>query len=623
MRFPSSFNAIAVTIGILTFVGVPLHAASTASAGPIASLADFGARPGPDHDNASAFAQAIEWLRDNPGGTLAIPEGTFHIKTNPSVMLASGNRSEAHLNFDRLKAITIAGQGRGSEIIFGQFAIGLLFENCDRLTLRNLTFDYAFPLFSQGSVLEISDEQNALLLKPDPGYPSPATQPGTLFDRPTSTWLTLNRQGMNLAFPEAINTLNAPPPLINADGTVRFFYKNQKNVARRLRGDGPLRYVRVARHAGQLIRLRNCNNVTLEGLNIYASSGFAILGSMCRDVMVRDCVFEPRPGTDRAIATCADGLHFVGGQGKYVIERNTFDSLQDDNVNFILRGNTIDSMPRPNVLRLFAGSVRHYAAGDHLRIYDVKNARCSDYVVTGVETEPGGRFTLTLDRPVTETIVLQSSIHNEQPTLVFNTSWSFGDVVIRENKFLNNRARAVRIAGSGIVVENNIFDLSAFPSVLVHSVIRDGLKSAEDNVFSERITIRDNTLRRALNNGGASGNPGAITVEIRDAKGAIPDNLKFMRDITITGNRIIDSGRAGIGVANVSGLVIENNIITDPNQLRSATPAARCGIYLHDVENEHIENNRITGPNIDRSIYRHPVAPPAPVTSPPPRKLQD
>ncbi|WP_043583980.1 right-handed parallel beta-helix repeat-containing protein [Geminisphaera colitermitum] len=624
MRLVPSLIASAVTIataiGILNFASAPLHAASTATAAPIASLADFGAQPGPEHDSAPAFAKAIEWLAQNPGGTLMIPEGAFHIKTNPPATLVSGNKSEAHLNFDRLKNITLAGQGRGSEIVLGQFALGLLFENCDGLTLRNLTFDYAFPLFSQGEVLEISDQDNSLLLKPDPGYPSPVTQPGTLFRHPASTWLTLNRQGMNLAFPEALNTLKAPPTHLNEDGTVRFFYRNQKNVARRLRGDGPLRYVRVARYAGQLIRLRNCNDVRLEGLTIYAASGFTILGSMCRDVIVRDCVFEPRPGTDRAISTCADGLHFVGGQGKYLIERNTFDSLQDDNVNFILRGNTIDALPRPNVLRLTAGSVRHYAAGDNLRIYDLKNARHSDYTLTHVETESGGRFTLTLDRPVTESLVFASAIHDEPLTLVFNTSWSFGDVTIRDNKFLNNRARAVRLAGTGIVVENNTFDLSAFPAVLVHSVIRDGLKSAEDNAFAERVTIRNNTIRRALNNGGASGNPGAITVEILDAgaNGAVADKLRFIRDITITGNRIIDSGRAGIGATNVNGLVIADNTIIDPNQLHGASPAARCGIYLRAVENERIENNTITGANIDRPIYRHPAPPPAPTPPPPP-----
>ncbi|EIP98240.1 lysophospholipase L1-like esterase [Opitutaceae bacterium TAV1] len=601
---------------LLTSAALCLSVASTLDAVPTANLADFGALPGSEHDSAPAFAKAIAWLAQNPGGTLTIPEGVFHLKTNPAATLTSGNKSDAHLNFDHLKNITLAGQSPRSEIVFGQFAPGLLFENCDGLTLRNLTFDYAFLLFSQGRVLEINDgtPESSLLLQADPGYPPPATQPGTIFGRARSTWLTLHRNGMNLAYPEALDAVNATPTQTFPDGTVRFYYRNQKNVSKRLAGDPaePLRYTRPSRYAGQLIRLRNCNDVLLDTLRIHAASGFTVLGSTCRNVTVRNCLIAPRPGTDRVIATCADGLHFIGGQGKYLVENNTFDSLQDDNVNIILRGNTIDAQPCPDTLVLTPGSVRHYAAGDTVRLADIENNRHSDYTITRVETLPGARHTLTLDRPVTGKIVFASALQQSpllrQPAVVHNRSWAFGDVTIRGNKFLNNRARGVRITGSGVTVENNTFDLSAFPAILIHSIIRD-VKDDEYNAFAERVIIRDNIIKRAINNGGASGNGGAITIEVLDAYRNVPRGFYPFRDIAITGNRIENPGRAGIAATNVNGLVIEDNIITNPNRLRSPRPSARAGIYLNDVENVRVENNRVTGDGFDAPVYREPLPP--------------
>ncbi|MDR1280784.1 MAG: GDSL-type esterase/lipase family protein [Opitutaceae bacterium] len=598
-------------------------ATTATTAAPVASLSDFGALPGPAHDSAPAFARAIAWLAQNPGATLTIPDGAFHIKTAPPATLASGNKSEAHLNFDHLKNITLAGQGRGAEIVFGQFAPGLLFENCDGLTLRNLTLDYSFLLFSQGRVLEIHDgtPESSLLLQADPGYPSPATQPGTLFGRARSTWLTLHRDGMNLAYPEALDAIDATPTQTLPDGTVRFYYRNRKNVSAQLAGDPaqPLRYTRPSRYAGQLIRLRTCNDILLDTLRIHAASGFTVLGSACRNVTVRACTLAPRPGTDRVIATCADGLHFIGGQGKYLIEQNTFDSLQDDNVNIILRGNTIDAQPAPDTLALTPGSVRTWAAGDTLRLTDPEKNTRSDYLVTRVETRPGARHTLTLDRPVKEKIVFASELQStpplRQPTVAHDISQAFGDVTIRGNKFLNNRARGVRVTGSGVVMENNTFDLSAFPAILIHSIIRD-VKDDEFNGFAEHIVIRDNLIRRAINNGGASGNGGAITVEVLDARGNVPRGFHPFRDITITGNRIENPGRAGIAATNVNGLVIENNTIINPNRLRSTRPAARAGIALGDVENVRVENNRVTGDGFDTPVYRAPLPLPPPPPSP-------
>lgn len=568
------------------------------------SVTDFGAKPGASTDSTPAFAKALSYAQSHPGCTILIPAGQFYLNTT---MDASDMPlpDRYHLRTANLKGVTIQGAGTGSEILFGEYAAGIIFERCSDLTIRNVTFDYAFPLFSQGKVVGYSPAEHTLLLKSDPDYPVPETRPNTIFANAKASWLTLNKTGMRLFY---FGALFADKTILEKDD-VQYVVSPELGNGRIFVDGGAtllkdVRYTRVARNAGQLLRLNFCSQVTVENVSIYAASGFALLGCMCEDVTIRNCRIEPRPGSDRMISTCADGLHFIGGRGEFVIEDNVFDSLQDDNVNIILRGNSIDASPAPNVLKLTPASTRYYAVGDTLRIYDCVHSTYTDYTITSLETEASSKifpaqYTLTLDRPVTDSIVYASEKNKVMPSMVYDMSWSFGDVTIRHNKFLNNRARGVRIAASGVKVEDNFFELSAYPSIIAHSIIRDTWFD-EGLSFPNHITIQNNTLIRSQNNGGCTGNLGAICVEVRDdGKNDLAVGCRFLENITITGNNIRDSGRAGIACFNTSTLRIEDNKIFNPGQL--SAPGTKIGIIVRNARDSIVENNVITGKSLNRA----------------------
>jgi len=219
------------------------------------NILDFGAKPGAATDSAPALAKALEYAKSHVGCTIVIPKGQFYIKTisDPASIQPP---ARFHLRASGLKKVTIQGQGAESEILFGQFAAGIMLEKCEGVTIKNLVFDYAFPLFSQGQVMGYSPANHGLTLKPDAGYPSPLNSPETIFANPGACWMTLNKKGMELAFFGALFVDKTEAEA----GNVRYIIANRPGNAgefiNRFQGGSQtgalagVRYVRVSRNAG-------------------------------------------------------------------------------------------------------------------------------------------------------------------------------------------------------------------------------------------------------------------------------------------------------------------------------------------------------------------------------------
>ena len=573
---------IVAATGLL--VGLPLSAMS---------VTEFGARGDGSFDNAAALQRALTHAAANPGTILSFPQGVYVVRTPQA---PDGFPRGRFFELQNVQDLTI--DGNGSELIFTELYGGFVFEQCGNITIRDLTMDYDPPIFSQGDILHLQQDPPAITVRTDPGYPTPDDK---IFEPRFSTWMTAHHRNKDLAYAIAFrcDKLEKLKPR-----TFRIFHDN-RGLGRALQGEKDLRYVRVARHGGWLMRFNFCRNVRVEHTRVHASSGFLGLFCMCENITIRGNAVVPRPGSGRIIATCADGYHLIGCHGWIVIEDNTFDRLEDDNVVIVLRGNRIlrVSEDRRQVV-LKKQSVTWYRRNDTARVVDFRTGSKTDYTVVDVDIK--GRFpkvsdiTLTLDRPLQEGIILHEQAETSEvpPHLVFDADLT-GEATVRNNRFLNNRARGVLVSSMHVTVERNRFSRSAFPPILVKSFARSSRPVY--TYPTDDLVVRDNRLEYGMNFGGRTGNKGAITVTLTDdhRRHAVHD-VQVFRNISILGNTLLRTGTAGIHVANARDVKIRGNRILYPHQLSGGDE--RYGVLLEAVQDVVLDANTVTGEDLTAPV---------------------
>jgi parallel beta-helix repeat protein len=329
----------------------------------------------------------------------------------------------------------------------------------------------------------------------------------------------------------------------------------------------------------------------------------------CNDVVLRGNRICPREGSGRMVSTCADGFHFIGGRRGPHIENNFFDRLVDDNIVISLRGNRIQSV-RGDQLELQGASVTWYEVGDTIEVVEVGESRRTEYKI--IDMQPQKNFWLppvmTLDRPIEGKIVpVGSGDSGVLPTVVFNKSWRQEGTVIRNNVFQNTRRYAVFMGAGGVTIENNAMSNHTSAAILCSYI--EMLNNKPNNLiyyFSSDIMIRNNTIVNALNfgEGGRVFDRIHGAMEIydfdRDMIGA--SQLRLPRKISIRNNLIVNSGAAGISIANASDVTLSGNAILFPNRQAQKTGYG-ISLFASDV---NLSNNVFQGPRIDEDVHQAP-----------------
>lgn len=565
-------------------------------------LSTFGASGDGKTDNTAAFRAAFQYAKDHPGTTLDIPHGTYRL-TTPTAQFGNDNYI---LHLKELSDTTV--DGHGSELIIGAPAGAFYLENCFSLTFKNIAFDYDPLPMTQGNVLELIPSENAIIVDVDPGYPR--------HDDPDSfareedriqSWITLHQPDSTpLLGPRVLRVIRYEA--LN-DGTFKLYHDTPQ--LEKIPGvSNGVRYVRVFRRWGHLIRAYACNDLTYTNLSFYSASGFVSLISYCNRTTVENCRILPRPDSTRMLSTSADGFHFIGGT-RATLKDNRFSELQDDNIVLATRGNLIDKISG-NILTLAPASETLYRKNDIIDVLNINSGQREQYTAQGVEksgTYPLSRYTLALDRPLTSDLAANQTPY---PLMAFNRSQALPGSRIIGNTMTHCRARGILLHAIDVQVENNTIShftgagiagglLVQFPKSLSL-----GKKGFWAYYLAEDIEIKNNTFDSCLNYGGNFGYRGAITFEslIQGNPSAIANAPSS--NLSINSNRISRSGRGGIAVENARYAEITNNTITAMNRFQM-TPA--YGICLENVDDYKLEGNTIEGPATEKIHITSPGQP--------------
>lgn len=291
------------------------------------------------------------FLNINDGETVTLEKKTYNVRQDDSFIKTGyfcSNTAKKHENPDgtRYSAIYLRGKknitvdGNGAVLMIHGKMTPLLFDNCENITVKNLTVDYFCPTMSEFTILSndngniifrINDEclfrkdGNEIVwmgetgLDGKPYWENHHTGQGRyvkVFNPVTEKCHDFNRN--DLAF-ETLEQLDRH--------TLKGTLKNKEaNLP-----EGSIVQTRsiVRDQTGSLFN--RCRNLEFVNLRVRFMHGLGMVSQFCDNVKFINCDFTPADG--RTIASTADFFQFSGCKGNLIIENCKAQGAQDDYVN--------------------------------------------------------------------------------------------------------------------------------------------------------------------------------------------------------------------------------------------------------------------------------------------------
>lgn len=380
-----------------------------------------------------------------------------------------------------------------------------------------------------------------------------------------------------------------------------------------------------------LINVEKASDVTFFNLTSYGATGASYKLLWGRDYNVLSCsairgglVAPINGGTLPPMGPNADGVHAQACFNGPWVENCTFEALGDDVLAYYQRPSVIvaHNASDPDFGGLASLTVRDdralYATGHHITVYDrdVSNIAVADHACQAIWYPSGhasnpfpyhiSKVTVPssyLPSPITTDTC--SELYQKNP-VVFSRTRNNGYFYARNNTVKGDRGKAFILrCNDAVITGNTITGVSRSAIVFQNEPESNGFQSWN-------LTISNNTISACgyeLWDDEALGN---ITVRflIPPPSGSgrhIATDKRYVANVAITGNTIIDWSERAISAEGVVGLDISNNEIialrTDFAPLDSPVPLL-YGIYVKACTDVTLDANDFTA---DTRAYDAPI----------------
>lgn len=521
------------------------------------SIADFGAIPNDGKDDTAAVHRAIDFAIENGAKRLVFPRGTYDFYESRAANLYD----KSHWVFFLNHVDDFEIDGGGSRFILHGLQFLILTRECSRLTLKNMTIDYARPFFSIGKVTALAPDRRSFEIDVDPLYPvfggekveaflemDPATglpaNPGLdVYYRITRTEL-VSHQKLRAHMSDTINVLPGKTILLRHD-----------------------------LYTASLMRFLHGADIQLKHLTVFMASGMGIVGQYIKNFSVSDVHIRPRPGSGTPMSIPSDGLNLLGCSGKITVEKCTFDGMGDDGMNIfsnfwvvreIVDDHTcIIANPRfqsREVPQEKPGNIFEFLQSDNFNVYAARTIKT---------LEPDWKH---FNARVTFTEPLPKELKINDDVLMTRNRPE--EIIIRDNFFRPLRGRGITLQTSHAWIENNQFADSASSGIHISTTLSPWFEASP----VQNVMIRNNVFRNCMRKG-ASKNSAVIQISasLRDPKynDLMHDGTPAMngvhRNIRILNNKILGSNNGGMVISSVKNVEIRGNILQDLSQAPEPT----------------------------------------------------
>lgn len=530
---------------------------------------------------------------------LVFEKGTYYFSTayalsKYSTITNHGNGlKKVAFRFDGFKKVLI--EGNESKFVFSGQMAPFQFENCNAISVQNLTIDWDIPFYFQGEVIATNPDENWYELKPySEGYSWKISKSQLLFPNINSfnysslgNSLAFNKAKKRVAYGALDMNLRTEHVEKTPTGSLRFYNREMRQIPKVgevLLSKGPHSQNRYA----PAYHVKNSSNVSFDNVIIHHALGMGFLFERTSDIKISNSGIYVEKESDRLVSTTADATHFANCKGNILIENSRFEHMLDDGtnvhgtyveVNKILNSNTV----RVGLMHFEQEGFEFAQSGDKIWFIKAPNpsrAEINRVVEVNVVNE---NFTdLTFAHPIPTDLKIGDILENK----TWNPSFTIRNCVVKDH-----RARNIIIkTPKKIVIENNFFS-SMMSSIMLRG---ESYYWFESGAVTD-VTIKSNVFEYSVY-GGAK-NHAILKISPRLGK-HFNDHLVYDKNIVFENNTIKTFNNPIVWADRVDGLKIYKNTIIQtkgkeplsPNEplfklMNSTNVTISQNTYVGDVKN--------------------------------------
>ncbi len=452
------------------------------------------------------FCQLVSNIKDNSVITLE-KNKIYDVRQDDSYFLKEfycSNTAKKHENPDgtRFSALYLDGKnnitidGNGATLLIHGKMTPLLLNNCENITIKNLTIDYACPTMAEFKVLSNEVGTCIIEINKDCLYRIEGNNliwQGENDLNGVPYWEDSyigNRRHIKLVDPET----GIPRDFRRADldfKAIEDLGNNQlKVVLKKKDADFPVGATFQTRNivrdqTGSLFQ--RCKNLKFQNLRIKFMHGLGMVSQYCENVTYTNCDLTPAP--HRTITSTADFFQFSGCKGDLIVENCKAQGAHDDYINVHgthLRIVKADYDNNSIIVRFMhdeSWGFQAFEVEDKLEFIKWNNLQPYDKTkVIAYKKLNDTDILLNLDRPLPEIEV--------EKDVVENVTWT-PNLYVRNCDFGTTSGRGILCTTRGeIIIENNSFYKLQGPALLMEDDCNFWFESG----YSKEVVFRNNQI---------------------------------------------------------------------------------------------------------------------------------
>ena len=571
---------------------------------------DRGVTGNDSKDDTVALQECIDWAASKNAS-----ESKLIILPQGNVFVSEGFNPKTHeygLVIDGIDNLTIMGASSSSRtnLYFNSTPnefTGIFVSECENLKFAHINIDWATLPFSMGTVTSCDTANRQITVRVDDNYPVDASFQVIEYLEFNKT-SGLPRTNGNFAYIHNANKLISSVEYLG-DQTIKITFNMSITNA-------PVGTRTVLAHSmtmGETVFAHGCKNLFFEHVYLYASKGMAIRIHTSDNLYFNHFRAICKPGTDRLMTSTADILHLKNCAGEIVITNSQFENSHDDAINIAGHFLRVKQIYKDGSVRLISqlgiGETFAPKVGD---VYEVNNVDTLELLMTKtiktVQLDADG-YIVTFEEG-SDGLELENAFANASrvPKLVF-----------RNNVIRNKRNRGILVQTRNVTIENNVFSNILDGAIMMMVEMNDFHESiSPQNVIIRNNKFADNSARAeadviavAYGRGMSIGNAGVLHDILVDnnyfgySKNACV-SLKGVGDAWVTNNYFYKPANAyvsgasntAIALTNVKGLTIANNKVVEGSDTQFKSIFVNTGVDMNTVTitgNEGIDINHILG----------------------------
>lgn len=507
-------------------------------------------------DDSEIFANAISFMKNNPGTTLVVEPRVYNITSELArnaqekvmdgaygedpmvVMFKPDYRFTRGIHFDGLKDCKI--EAYGATVMVDGFMEPISITNCENTVVCGFAIDHKRKPYSKATVTQVEDVPNSsekkLYLEFDEAHPIKQNTPARL------RYVLFNPATNALAWEDYIDE-------------ELYTYIDERHIIL-IKDDGRFDvgsefYTVHTYHSRPAILIEYSCNITLQDISIHSQPGMGIVGNRSENITLNSVNIVPSDG--HKISTNTDATHFTSIKGKLIIENCRFVGCGDDFTNVHGYYQKIIERVWPRICYIqektpdgtHAQTLDYPDVGDILELSDFRTLKTIDsFKVVDVESLPNEwKCKVTLDHDLPD---------NTKNTVMCDVT-RLPEVEIRGCYAANHYARGAMIKTRCAIIEQNVFCNIDSTAIVVASEA-----SWYEGANPQNIVIRNNVITEDRSCDKVAG----ISVRIKcdDPKGYPIKNVSIS-------NNVIHAPRCdhAIELKNIDGVFLSGNKCTVQN----------------------------------------------------------